>query len=266
MNQKFLYIIFLVLFTLSCNKGTINKTTAIEEKNNVQDMQQYVSAKNLHEAVYNGDIDYIQKYLENFDRYSQEHESFSNGDLRILRNTIYAMHGYIFKSKDLQEYFQKFAWYKNTKENVDDELSEKELQLIRIISAMEAANPPKREDLIGNWVIPVPASVERIGFLDLYLEPDGNMSGFANGSWSWDGAIFRTVPASNKEWLEFSWVYGDKKEIRIIIFEHDGELYRATSFFDESNYIRQYRDWYQANKMPSLRSGYWGNWENTEED
>jgi hypothetical protein len=258
MSRKFFYIIFLALFTLSCNKGTINKTTAIKENNNVQDMH---PVKNLYEAVHNGDIGYIQRYIEDLE-YSDSHESFSNADLRTLRNTIYAMHGYSFKSKDLQEHFKKFAWYKGTKENVDDELSEKELRLIRIISAMEAANPPKREDLIGHWAHPVAASVENIGFLYLYLEPDGKMSGFANGSWFWDGAIFRTVP-SDTEWLHFSWVYGDKK-LHIIIFEHDGELYKTTSFFDESDYIRQHRDWYQADKMPSLRSGYWGNWDNTE--
>lgn len=32
-------------------------------------------------------------------------------DLRILRNAIYAYHGYIFTSKDLKRYFSQFAWY-----------------------------------------------------------------------------------------------------------------------------------------------------------
>jgi hypothetical protein len=173
------------------------------------------------------------------------------------------MHGYIFKSKDLQEHFQKFAWYKGTKQNVENELSEIELRHIRVLSAIEAANPPKREDLIGHWVVPVAASVENIGFLDLYLEPNGRMSGFAKGFWSWDGAVFRTVPSGEK-WLNLGYVYGEKINLRIIVFEHNGELYKATSFFDESDYIRQHCDWYQADKMPHLRSGYWGNWDNTQ--
>lgn len=35
----------------------------------------------------------------------------SKQDLRILRNEIYARHGYIFKSKDLREYFSAKPWY-----------------------------------------------------------------------------------------------------------------------------------------------------------
>ncbi|WP_078775722.1 YARHG domain-containing protein [Fibrobacter intestinalis] len=29
----------------------------------------------------------------------------------ILRNSIFARHGYIFKSEDLKAYFSKFNWY-----------------------------------------------------------------------------------------------------------------------------------------------------------
>lgn len=32
-------------------------------------------------------------------------------DLKLLRNTIYAQYGYVFKSKNLQDYFAKFEWY-----------------------------------------------------------------------------------------------------------------------------------------------------------
>jgi hypothetical protein len=35
----------------------------------------------------------------------------SKEDLRTLRNTIYAQHGYVFKDKDLREYFSSFPWY-----------------------------------------------------------------------------------------------------------------------------------------------------------
>lgn len=36
---------------------------------------------------------------------------FSKEDLCILRNTIYAKYGYIFKSKDLNDIFSKTEWY-----------------------------------------------------------------------------------------------------------------------------------------------------------
>jgi len=91
----------------------------------------YLFAQNsLYKAVYNGDIIYIKNYISNFSNFSPwnlEHEYFSNvNDLRLLRNTIYAMHGYIFRSKDLQEHFGKFLWYKGTKDNVESELNENE--------------------------------------------------------------------------------------------------------------------------------------------
>lgn len=39
-------------------------------------------------------------------------EYYSREELRILRNAIYAMHGYAFHSKDLQQYFAQFYDYR----------------------------------------------------------------------------------------------------------------------------------------------------------
>jgi hypothetical protein len=36
---------------------------------------------------------------------------YSKETLKILRNTIYAQHGYSFYSKDLKDYFSQFEWY-----------------------------------------------------------------------------------------------------------------------------------------------------------
>jgi hypothetical protein len=38
-------------------------------------------------------------------------ERLTAEDLRMLRNTVYAMHGYAFKDKDLRTFFQRFPWY-----------------------------------------------------------------------------------------------------------------------------------------------------------
>lgn len=37
--------------------------------------------------------------------------SLNKADRRLLRNTIYARHGYIFKSNDLKNYFSQYPWY-----------------------------------------------------------------------------------------------------------------------------------------------------------
>ena len=36
---------------------------------------------------------------------------YSQYQLRLLRNTFYAQYGYVFKNKDLQNYFSQFEWY-----------------------------------------------------------------------------------------------------------------------------------------------------------
>lgn len=44
-------------------------------------------------------------------------------DLNIIRNEIFADHGYIFKTKKWQEYFADKVWYKPRYEDVNDKLS-----------------------------------------------------------------------------------------------------------------------------------------------
>ena len=58
-------------------------------------------------------------------------------DLKIMRNTIFAMHGYIFKTKDMKEYFSKQPWYKPQKENVNSELSSIENKNIQFLKKHE---------------------------------------------------------------------------------------------------------------------------------
>lgn len=60
--------------------------------------------------------------------------NLSNVDLRYLRNLIYAKHGYVFKSQDLQDLYENFSWYKQNLSFSENEFSRKEKQLLdRII-------------------------------------------------------------------------------------------------------------------------------------
>ena len=52
---------------------------------------------------------------------------------RYLRNLIYARHGYIFKSADLNEYFSKFNWYKPNPNFSEDLLTNEEKDCIEYI-------------------------------------------------------------------------------------------------------------------------------------
>lgn len=61
----------------------------------------------------------------------------SKAELRIMRNYIYAMHGYIFKSHDLQVYFAQYPWYTPRYSNVEYDLSRLEQSNVRTIKAYE---------------------------------------------------------------------------------------------------------------------------------
>lgn len=58
-------------------------------------------------------------------------------ELRIIRNEIYARHGYIFKTDDMKAYFNKQTWYKPSKSDVSAELSSIEKQNVQFLKAHE---------------------------------------------------------------------------------------------------------------------------------
>lgn len=61
----------------------------------------------------------------------------SKKDLRLLRNLIYAKHGYKFKSEDLKEIFSAFDWYKENPNFSEDDFSYYEKHLIEKIQQYE---------------------------------------------------------------------------------------------------------------------------------
>lgn len=63
--------------------------------------------------------------------------SYTKSELRILRNSIFAKHGYIFKSEDLKMYFSQFEWYKPEFNNVNHKLNSVEKENIKILKQAE---------------------------------------------------------------------------------------------------------------------------------
>lgn len=60
-------------------------------------------------------------------------KSMSKSELRIARNTIFALHGRAFKSKDLQAYFKSKSWYKVDPSYTDERLTKEDRDLISLI-------------------------------------------------------------------------------------------------------------------------------------
>ena len=62
---------------------------------------------------------------------------YTNLQFRIMRNEIYAHHGYIFKDNALQTYFSDRKWYKASTAFTIDSLNHFEKGLVKIIKARE---------------------------------------------------------------------------------------------------------------------------------
>ena len=97
-----------------------------------------------NEVIVNGNKDYLS--------------NFSADELAIIRNTIYAKKGYIFKRKEYQKYFGAKEWYKGTtnKQNI---LNRKEQKLVDIIvkyeksmKAGEVADVPENDSEETNYI------------------------------------------------------------------------------------------------------------------
>lgn len=151
-------------------------------------------------AIYDGSIEELDKI------FSDDNLAILDiMELRLLRNTIFAAHGYIFKSKDLQDWFGKFDWYEPMTDNVDDYLTWVDTFNIAKIKKFEAAHKKgsksglNDDELIGIWhASPVVAA----GYSDLlYFFPDhtfriaynqmdwGRRLTGMSGHWSLDGSV-----------------------------------------------------------------------------
>lgn len=62
--------------------------------------------------------------------------NLSKDQLRLARNEIYARHGYVFKSADLQKYFSSKSWY-HTDATYNGSLSEVEKENVKFLKARE---------------------------------------------------------------------------------------------------------------------------------
>jgi serine/threonine-protein kinase len=63
----------------------------------------------------------------------------SSADLRLLRNTVYARHGRVFNTQELQSHFQNRAWYRPSNNYSDEQLTANDRANAALILAAENA-------------------------------------------------------------------------------------------------------------------------------
>lgn len=85
-----------------------------------------------------GEVDILKSRYRELDIFSLS--QLDNRSLRLLRNMIYARHGYKFNSSDLAAFFSRFDWYNPKFDNVDNLLTDIDKIHIQMIQAFENRN------------------------------------------------------------------------------------------------------------------------------
>lgn len=67
----------------------------------------------------------------------EELKNFKKLDLEILRNTIFARHGYTFKKRAYRQFFDQVDWYVPVTDNVDGQLTDLEKANAKLFSRFE---------------------------------------------------------------------------------------------------------------------------------
>ena len=121
-------------FTVDLNSSSLSgRWTPWEERGN--STRQYTL--NKRNFVYRTDVgEYPQastKKLEYLDV-----ENMLEEELSLMRNEIYARHGYSFKNKDMRYYFEQFDWYMPMGVDIRSQLTEIEAQNIDLIYGYES--------------------------------------------------------------------------------------------------------------------------------
>jgi hypothetical protein len=149
-----------ILTTLLCNENAqdvfLDTESAIMEKESL-----YKSDLMIYRNMFmKGDTEFLNYVLKKYQLYS-----LNKQELRILRNCIYAKHGYIFSDITLSELFKKYPWYTEKSRNVDDLLLDvdkyniKLIQLVEKTINTESHNPINENELVGMWhIMPIVGS------------------------------------------------------------------------------------------------------------
>jgi hypothetical protein len=145
-------VTYMPFFVLKTHNDTIEADLKLSENYNIKNYVGFFGLK------YDDDNRYLiiqpsirsnlkpYFYFEKYRKYPQtsltyltedDLKDFSKEELRLMRNEIFAFHGYKFESKDLNDYFSKMDWYKPSDEDVTENLNSFEKANIILIKKLE---------------------------------------------------------------------------------------------------------------------------------
>lgn len=122
-------IIFLAVFLFKNSDKKKSATTVKTEQTSTSTAQKDVPKDRLAQ---------LQEVVDQRHLTTSEVDELSANDKRLLRNYIYARHGYIFKDSQLSNYFGQFSWYSGRYTSQD--------QVERMFNTYERNNVQKLSD------------------------------------------------------------------------------------------------------------------------
>ena len=166
MKTRTLFFCIVSLIVISCNNENENsKIQQLEEKleeqsNQIQEQKEQTlrdqlerKEKEIEELKNSTNVRSIDSKKENFNYYAKEFGIYPEGsnkrlkhsdvsylskyELKIMRNEIFARHGYIFKTSAMAQYFSGQSWYRPLHKDVSSKLSTTEKDNVNFIKRYE---------------------------------------------------------------------------------------------------------------------------------
>jgi hypothetical protein len=168
-------------------------------------------SKSKEGAVNSSDLRVEDKVLKGEALSESDISGLPLGEIRRLRNTIFARHGRIFQSSELQNYFAARPWYKPRIDYADTQLTANDRENIRLTQAVE--NRMGGTDSTANAETPVnitaTASSSRKVFRGIDYGPANAMDGSMMTAW-----VEGTDGPGIGEWIRFD--FGREVKLRRI--------------------------------------------------
>jgi serine/threonine protein kinase len=126
-----LFLVIIVSWFVLSNKDQVNESNNQEETTEVSAAP--ADTTEISKSTYPGNYPEVSERILNYEDV-QNKNAF---ELRIMRNEVFARYGYIFKSADLNDYFENQLWYQARYDNVNEMLTEIEKSNAEFIKKYE---------------------------------------------------------------------------------------------------------------------------------
>lgn len=193
----------------------------------------------------------------------------SGAELKIMRNEIFARYGYIFKTKDMKEYFAGQSWYRPTAADVTGKLTAIEKKNVELIKKAEsgqiATTPPKPLAPSSNAAGLYPeASVRILNAAELKGMTTRQLSIMRNEIFARHGYIFKT-PDMKEYFGRQSWYRPSASDVSSVLTAVEKQNIENIKKFEALNYVnlevngRQVADivpYYDSGLLEGSGTGY----------